>query len=57
MTILKLILIYLFGFLGTYFLTAFYELDLNFMNWSSISRLNVIFMGFVPFFLFYNNKN
>lgn len=57
MTILKLILIYLFGFLGTYFLTAFYEVDLNFMNWSSISRLTVIFMGFVPFFLFYNNKN
>ena len=57
MNILKLILLYLFAFLGTYFLTAFYETDLNFVNWSSISRLNVIFMGFVPIFLFYNNKN
>lgn len=59
MNILKLILLYLFASLATYFLTAFtfYECDLNFMNWKPISRFNVIFMGFTPLFWLYNDRD
>lgn len=57
MNIIKLILIYLFAFFGSYILIAFCEADLNFINWTPKVRFTVIMFGFVPFFWPYNDKD
>lgn len=57
MNIIKLILLYLFAFFGSYILTAFVQADLNFTNWPQHDRFLVVLFGFVPFFWLYNDRN